>query len=75
MQLLLCRALKKPAAVSWAMESVFTLVPPPGKTSTVLWIPVVLVLLISLVGVLVGLAKEEDGCATRGLTRGDGLIL
>ncbi len=35
------------------MESVYTLVPPPGKTSTVLWIPVVLVLLISLVGVLV----------------------
>ncbi len=35
------------------MESVFTLVPPPGNTSTVLWIPVVLVLLISLVGVLV----------------------
>lgn len=35
------------------MESVYTLVPPPGKTSTVLWIPVVLVLLISLVGVVV----------------------
>ena len=35
------------------METVYTLVPPPGKTSTALWIPVVLVLLISLVGVLV----------------------
>ncbi|KAF5053317.1 hypothetical protein DSECCO2_399740 [anaerobic digester metagenome] len=29
----------------------------------------------ALVGVLVGLAKEEDGCVTRVLTRGDGLIL
>ncbi len=35
------------------MESVYTLVPPPGKTSTALWIPVVLILLLSLVGTLV----------------------
>lgn len=35
------------------METVYTLVPPPGKTSTALWVPVVLVLLISLVGILV----------------------
>lgn len=35
------------------MESVYTLVPPPGRTSAALWITVVLILVISLVGTLV----------------------
>ncbi len=47
------------------METVYTLVPPPGKTSTALWIPVVLVLLISFVGIFFVYKSLSGACQRR----------
>ena len=48
------------------METVFTLVPPPGKTSTALWVPAVLVL-VSLAGILV-VSKSLSGARSSTFT-------
>ncbi|HMM33669.1 MAG TPA: PH domain-containing protein [Thermoanaerobaculia bacterium] len=49
------------------METVFTLVPPPGKTSTALWVPAVLVLVVSLAGILV-VSKSLSGARSSTFT-------
>ncbi|MDX9736356.1 MAG: PH domain-containing protein [Thermoanaerobaculia bacterium] len=49
------------------METVYTLVPPPGKSSAALWIPFVLVLSLSIVGVLV-VGKSLTGARTSRFT-------
>lgn len=49
------------------METVYTLVPPPGKSSTALWIPFVLILVLSLVVALV-IGKSTMGPRTSRFT-------
>jgi len=46
---------------------VYSLVPPPGKASTALWFPIVLVVVVALVGVVV-VAKSISGARTSTFT-------